>query len=161
MLSCSAVTDSFVFVIQLLSVQLFVIPWAAACQAPMSFTISWSLLKLMSIELVMPSNHLILCRPFLLLPSVFPSIRVFSSESALRVTRLLCPWNFPGKNSGVGCPFLLQGVFLTQASNPCLLCLLHWQADFFLLLAYLGIPGDGYNCFQIRCLMDKIGIIIE
>ena len=60
-------------------------PWAAACQASLSLTISWSLIKLMSIELVMPSNHLILCRPRLLLPSVFPSIRVFSNESALHI----------------------------------------------------------------------------
>ena len=44
-------------------------------------------------------------------------------------TRLLCPWNFPGKNTGVGCHFLLQGIFLTQGSNPHLLCLLHWQVD--------------------------------
>ena len=58
-------------------------PWSAARQAPLSFTISWSLLKLMSIESVMPSSHLILCCPLLLLPSVFPSIRVFSNESAL------------------------------------------------------------------------------
>ena len=58
-------------------------PWTTACQASLSFTISQSLLKLMSIESVMPSNHLILCRPLLLLPSVFSSIRVFSSESAL------------------------------------------------------------------------------
>ena len=63
-------------------VRLFAIPWTAAHQASPSFTISWSLLKLMPIELVMPSNHLMLCHP-LLLPSVFPSIRVFSSESAL------------------------------------------------------------------------------
>ena len=55
--------------------------WTAARQAPLSFTISWSSLKLMSIELVMPSNHLILWFPLLLLPSIFPSIRVFSSES--------------------------------------------------------------------------------
>ena len=55
-------------------------PWTAAFQASLSFTISWSLLKLMSIESVMQSNHLILCRPLLLLPSIFPSIRVFSSE---------------------------------------------------------------------------------
>ena len=60
-------------------------PWTAACQAPLSFTISWSLLKLMSIESVMPSSILILCRPLLLLPSVFPSIRVFSKESALHI----------------------------------------------------------------------------
>ena len=46
-------------------------------------------------------------------------------------TRLLCPWNFPGKNTGVGCHFLLVGIFLTQGSNPYLLCLLNWQVDFF------------------------------
>jgi len=63
-------------------VQLFVTPGTAACQASLSFTISWSLLKLMSIESVMPSNYLILCHPLLLLPSIFPSIRVFSNESA-------------------------------------------------------------------------------
>ena len=57
-------------------------PWTAAGQASLSFTISWSLLKLMSIGLVMPSSHLILCHPLLLLPSIFPNIRVFSNESA-------------------------------------------------------------------------------
>ena len=60
-------------------------PWTAACQASLSFTISWSLLKLMSIELMMPSNYFILCHPLLLLPSVFPNIRVFSNESALPI----------------------------------------------------------------------------
>ena len=65
-------------------VQLFVTPWTVACQASMSITNSWSLLKRMSTELVMPSNHIILCCP-LLLPSIFPSIRVFSNESALRI----------------------------------------------------------------------------
>ena len=60
-------------------------PRTAAPQASLFFTISWSLLKLMSIESVMPSNHLILCHPLLLLPSIFPSIRVFSSELALRI----------------------------------------------------------------------------
>ena len=64
-------------------VQHFATPWTAACQASLSITNSWSLLKLMSTEPVMPSNHLILCRPLLLLPSIFPSIRVFSNESAL------------------------------------------------------------------------------
>jgi len=64
-------------------VQLFATTWTPACQASLSFTISWSLLKLMFIELVMPFNHLVLCCPLLLLPSVFLSIRVFSSESAL------------------------------------------------------------------------------
>ena len=60
-------------------------PWTAACKASLSITNSQSLLKLMSIESVMPSNHLILCRPLLLLPSIFPSIRVFSSESVLLI----------------------------------------------------------------------------
>ena len=64
-------------------VRLFVTAGTAARQDSLSLTISWSLSKLMSIELVMPSNHLILCRPLLLPPSIFPSIRVFSSESAL------------------------------------------------------------------------------
>ena len=72
--------------VQLLShVRLLATPCSAACQAFLSITNPQSLLKLMSIELVMPSNHLILCRPFLLLPSIFPSIRVFSNESALRI----------------------------------------------------------------------------
>ena len=66
-------------------VRLFVTPWIAACQASLSITNSQSLLKLMSIELVMPSNHLILCCPLLLLPSIFPSIRVFSNESAVGI----------------------------------------------------------------------------
>ena len=69
----------------LIRVQLFATPWTAACQASMSITNSQSLLKLMSIELVMPSNHLILCRPLLLLSSIFPSIRVFSNESTLHI----------------------------------------------------------------------------
>ena len=64
-------------------VQLFATPWTAACQTSLSITNSCNLLKLMSIKSVMPSNHLILCHPLLLPPSIFPSIRVFSSESAL------------------------------------------------------------------------------
>ena len=74
---------SFSSVHLLSCVRLFVTPWTVARQASLSITNSWSLLKLMSIELVMPSNHLILCCPLLLLPSIFPSIRVFSNESAL------------------------------------------------------------------------------
>ena len=69
----------------LICVQLFATPWTAACQASLSFTIFRSLLKLMSIESVMPSSHLVLCFPLFLLPSFFPSIRVFSSESALHI----------------------------------------------------------------------------
>ena len=81
-------------VVQLLShVRLFGTPCTAECQPSPSFTISWSLLKFMSIELVMPSNHLILCRPHLLLPSIFPSIRIFSSELVLRI-RWHISWSF-------------------------------------------------------------------
>ena len=74
-------------------VQLFVTPWTAAHQASLSITNSWSLLKLMSIESVMPSNHLILCPPLLLPPSILPSIRVLSNESALRI-RWPKNWSF-------------------------------------------------------------------
>ena len=137
--------------VQLLSrVQLFVTPWIAACQASLSITNSWSSLRLTSIKSVMPSSHLILCRPLLLLPPIPPNIRVFSNESALHLrwpkywsfsfriipskemrkyaaakslqscptpcdpidvwqpTRLPRPWDSPGKNTGVGCHFLLQ-----------------------------------------------------
>ena len=74
------------FVVRLLSqVWLFATPWTVACQASLSFTNSESLLKLMSIESVMPSSHLVLCHPLLLLPSIPPSIRVFSNESALHI----------------------------------------------------------------------------
>ena len=76
----------FVIVVQSLNrIQLFVTPWTAAGQASLSFAIFWILLRLISIESVMPSNHLILCCPLLLPPSVFPSIRVFSNESVLRI----------------------------------------------------------------------------
>ena len=78
--SCSVVSDSAT-------------PWTAARQAYLTITISQSLLKLMSIKLVLPSNHLILCHPLLLLPSIFPSIRVFSNESALRI-RWTKYWSF-------------------------------------------------------------------
>ena len=66
-------------------VQLFAATWTAARQASLSFTNPWSLLELMSIESVMPSNHLILCHSLLLLPSIFPSIRVFPNESGLHI----------------------------------------------------------------------------
>ena len=74
-------------------VRLFATPWTPAHQASLSITKSWSLLRLMFIELVMPSNHLVLCRPLLLLPSIFHSIRVFSHESALH-TRWPKYWSF-------------------------------------------------------------------
>ena len=84
--SMNSTVNEFAVAIQLLNcVWLFVTPWTVARQASLSITNSQSLLKLMSIESMMPSNHLILCHPLLLLPSIFPSIRVFSNESALRI----------------------------------------------------------------------------
>ena len=80
--------------VQLLScVWLFATPWITARQASLSITISWSSLRLTFIESVMPSSHLILCRPLLLLPSIFPSIRIFSNESALHIRWQKC-WSF-------------------------------------------------------------------
>ena len=85
----------FVVVQSLSCGQLFATPWTAARQASLSFTVSRSLLKLMSIESVMPSNHLVLCGPLLLLPSIFPSIRVFSNELTLHIRWLKhCSFSF-------------------------------------------------------------------
>ena len=84
----------FLAVVQSLShVCLFATSWTTACQAPLSSTISQSLLKFMSIKLVMLSNHLILCHPLLLLPSIFPNIKVFSNESVLHI-RWTKYWRF-------------------------------------------------------------------
>ena len=94
-----------VVIVQLLShVWLIANPWTVACRASLSFTISWSLLKLMFVVSMMPSNHLILCWPLLLLPSIFPSIRVFSNESVLQI-RWPKYWSFSispsNKHSGL------------------------------------------------------------
>ena len=85
--------ESSVVVQSLSRVRLFVIPWTTARQAYLSFPLSWSLLKLVSIELVMPSNRLILCYPLLLLPLIFPSSKVFSNELALHI-RWPKDWSF-------------------------------------------------------------------
>ena len=112
---------SWVVVQSLSHVQLFATPWTAVHQAPLSFTISWSLPKLMSIESVMPSNHLILCRPLLLLPSIFPIIRVFSNESVLCI-RWPKYWSFS---------------LSTSPSNE-YSGLISFRIDWFDLLAILG-----------------------
>ena len=109
---------SFLVVLQLLSsVWLFVTPWTAAHQASLSFTISHSLLKLTSIESIMPSNHLILYRPLLLLPSIFPSIRVLSNESALTSDNQ----NIGASASASALPMNIQGglpLWLTGQEMP-------------------------------------------
>ena len=114
----------FVVVIQSVNrICLFATPWSAACQGPLSSIISWSLLKFMFIESVMPSNHLILCRPLLLLPSVFPNIRVFSSESVLCI-RWPKYWSFS---------------FSISPSNE-YSGLISFRIDWFDLLAVQGTP---------------------
>ena len=90
------------------SVRLFVNPWTAARQASLSITNFWSLPKLMSIESAIPSNHLILCHPLLFLPSIFPSIRVFSNESVLHVR-----WPTIGVSASASVlPINIQGLYL-------------------------------------------------
>ena len=96
-------------------------PWTAVRQASLSFTVSWSLLKLRSIESVMPSHHLILCRPLLLLPSVFPRIRVFSNESAFYI-RWPKYWSFPNRRERFICA-AKQGTFWADSH---ILCPIHW-----------------------------------
>ena len=100
--------------VQLLSHgQLFATPWTAACQASLSIANSWSSLKLMSIELVMSSTHLILCHPLLLLPSICPSIRVFSNESVLHIK-----WTKYWSSSFSICPsFQLTGLISLQSKG--------------------------------------------
>ena len=94
-------------------VLLFVTPWTVACQAPLSSTISRRLLKLTSIESVVLSNHLILCHPLLLLPSIFPSIKVFSNESALPI-RWSKYWNFSKLNTKCFLKALTNGEYSIQ-----------------------------------------------
>ena len=100
--------DLYIVVQSLCHIQLFVTPWTAALQAPLSFTISWSLLKLMSIESVMPSNHVNLCGPLFLLPSAFPASGSFSMS-----------WLFVSGGQSIGTPWRLYFIYL------CVLRVLH------------------------------------
>ena len=119
--------------------------WTAARQASLSFTIPWSLLKLMFIESVMPSNHLILCHPLLLLPSILPSIRVFSSESALPI-RWPKYWSFSfsispsNEYSGLISfridwfdPFAVQGTLKGLLQHHSLKTSVLWRSAFFMV----------------------------
>ena len=135
------------FVVQLHSrVWLFVTSWTAACQAFLSFTISWSLLRFMSIELMMLSNHLILCHPLLLLPSIFPSIRVFCNESALHI-RWPKYWSFsisPSNECSGLISFRIDYLLAVQGTLKSLLqnhsskaSILWWSAFFMVHLSHL------------------------
>ena len=126
-------------------VQLFATPWTAACQASVYITNTWSLLKLMSIELVMPSNHLKLCHPLLLSPSIFPSIRVFSNESAIHIrwpkywsfSFSISPFNeYSGLISfGMDCLDLLavQGTLNSLAQDHSSKASIIWHSAFFIV----------------------------
>ena len=118
-------TVQFGSVQSLSHVRLSATSWTAACQASLLFTISWSLLKLMSIKSVMPSNRLILCHPLFLLPSVFPSIMVFSNESVLCIREpKYCSFSISLSNEYSGLIsfkmdwFDLLAVQETQESSP-------------------------------------------
>ena len=134
-------------------VQLFVTAWTAAWQASLSFTISCSLLKLMSIESVMPCNQHVLCRPLLLLPSIFHSTRVFSNELALHI-RWPNYWIF-----GISCGFVVSDLYYTEIHHLCtrfdesfflsqidikfcqmlFLHLLRWSCNFYPSFCYCGV----------------------
>ena len=121
-------------------IQLFATPWTAARQSFLSFTISWSLLKLKSTESVMPSNHLVLCRPLVLLPSMFPSITVFPNESVLRI-RWPKDWSFSLSISPSSEYSGLTGLISLQSKG---LSSLHQhyssKASVFLVLSFLHSP---------------------
>ena len=122
--SCCSVTKSYLT---------FVTPRTAAHQASLTFTISWSLLKLMFIGSVIPSNHLILCRPLLLLPSILPSIRVFYKESAFRI-RWAKYWSF-----GIRLPLNIQVWFLLELTD------------------FISFnPRDSQQYFQHHCLKTLV-----
>ena len=140
-------------------------PWTAAHQASLSFTISWSLHRLMPTELVMPSNHLILCHPLLLLPSIFPSIRVFSNELALCI-RWPKYWGFsfsislPNEYSGL-ISFMIdwldllsvQGTLKHHSSKASIL----WCSAFYMVqLAYPYMPTRKTIALTIWIFVGKV-----
>ena len=147
--------------------QLFATPWTAACQASLSLTISQSWLKLMSIVALMSSNHLIFCRPLLLLPSIFPSIRVFSSDSALHI-RWLKYWSFfsispPSEYSGLisfridwfGL-LAVQGTLKSLLQHHNLKASVLWHSAFFMVqLSHLYMTTGKTTVLTIRIFVGK------
>ena len=133
----------FIAVQSLSHVWLFATPWTAACQISLFFTISWSLLTLVSVESMMPSNHLILCQLLLLLLSIFPSIRVFSNEFALPI-RWLKYWSFSispsNEYSGlISCMvdwdnlLVVQGTLKSPLQHPNSKATILWYSIFFMV----------------------------
>ena len=160
----------WVVVVQLLThVRVFVTPWTAVHQASLFLTISWSLLRLRPTELVMLSNHLILCHPLLLLPSIFPSIRVFSNEVALPI-RWPKYWNFSfsispsNEYSGfisfrIGWFDLLavQGTLRSCLQQPQLKASILWRSTFFMVqLSYPYMTPGKIIALIIRTFVSKV-----
>ena len=141
-------------------------PWTAACQASLSFTISWSLLKLISIESMMPSNHLILCSP-LLLPSIFPSIRVFSNESAIHIWELKY-WSFSisPSNEYSGLIFFrinwlnllaVQGTLKSLLQHRNLKAAILWCTAFFMVqLSHLCVTTGKTIALTVQTCVSKV-----
>ena len=152
-------------------VQLFSNPWTAACQASLSFTVSWSLLKLMSIESVMPSNHLILCHPFLFQPSIFPSTGVFSNESVLHI-RGPNHWSFfisPSNEYSVLISFRIDwfDVLAVQGTLNSLLQLhnlkasiIQWSALFMVQLSHLYMTTEKIIALIIQTFVSRVMSLI-
>ena len=150
-------------------VWLFVTPWIAACQASLPITNSWSLLKLLSIESVMPSNHLILCRPLLLPLSIFPSIRVFSNESSLHI-RWPKYWSFSfsispsSEYSGLISfrmdwfdPLAVQGTLKSLLQHHSSKASILWHSAFFVVqLSHLYMTTGKIIALTRRTFVDKI-----
>ena len=140
--------------------RLFATPWTAACQAFLTFTISQTLLRFMSIESVMPSNHLILCHPLLLLPSIFPSIRVFSNESALHI-RWPKYWSFstspPNEYSGLISfrtdsfdLLAVQGTLKSLLQHHSLKASILWRSAFFMVqLSHPYMTTHSFTCMDV------------
>ena len=129
-------------------IQLIATPWTSARQASLSITNSWSLPKPMSIESVMPSNHLTLCHPLLLLPSIFPSIRVFSNESAL-CTRWPKFWSFsfisPSNEHSVLISFRMDWLDLLAVQGTLKSLLQHHSSKASILLLFFTQPSSQSN----------------
>ena len=153
--SCSFVYFSLL-VKSLSCVWLFATPQTAACQAALSITNSWSLLELMSIESVMPTNHLILCHPLILLPSIFPSIGVFSNESVLHIKWPMY-WSFSfstslsNEYSGL-ISFRVDWFDLLAVQRTLKSLLQHHSSKASILWLYWSLLAKYYLCFVIHFL---------
>ena len=148
---------------------LFVTPWTAARQASLSITNSWSILKLMSTESVMPSNHLILCRPLFLPPSIFPSIRDFSNESALRIRwpkywHFSFSWNIPSSEYSGLISFwndwfdilAVQGTLKSFLQHYSSKASIPWHSAFFIVQLSHPYVTTGKTALTRQTFVDKV-----